>query len=67
MQNPVNHVIAHRIITVSRDDTDSKNAFKQVNFLLVPCIKNVTLSILLSGKAVNTFEEVRKEYFQIYQ
>ena len=47
--------------------TDSKNAFKQLFFLLVPGIEKVTLSISLSGKAVSTFEEGGKEYFQIYQ
>ena len=32
----LNHVIAYHTIMVSRDDTDSKNVFKQLFFLLVP-------------------------------
>ena len=34
--DPVNHVLAYHTIMVSRDDTDSKNVFKQLFFLLVP-------------------------------
>lgn len=45
LQNLVNHAVPYHTLLVSGADTDSKNAFKRLFLLLVPGIKNVTLSI----------------------